>query len=79
MASTSQEMLSQEQILQLLESNGGEIKDTRTLWQEGGQKPSWQDIEASEQYFQRKAAWQVGLSGVLNSLQSKEVSAEHPI
>lgn len=73
MASTSQKPFTSEQILQLLESNSGEIKDSRKLWPENDQKPAWTDVEASEQYLQRKAAWQLELSAVLNSLTSREV------
>lgn len=73
MASSSQATLTQEQVLQLLDSKG-EIKDTRTLWPGEREKPSWQDEQASEEYFQRRAAWQVGLQGPLNSLNSREVS-----
>ena len=70
---SSQASLSQEQVLQLLESNGGTIKDTRTLWHGASEKPSWQDEAASEDFFKRRAAWQLSLQGVLSSLTSREV------
>lgn len=74
MASSSQALPSQEQVLQLIESNGGTIQDTRTLWKGPTEKPSWEDVTASEEYFNRRAAWQVSLTGILNSLRSRDVS-----
>jgi hypothetical protein len=79
MASSSQAVPSQEQLLQLVESHGGAIKDTRELWKSATEKPSWEDEAASEEYFKRRAAWQLSLQGILNSLISREVSIPFPL
>lgn len=64
----------QEQLLQLIESSKGRIADSRTLWKDHGTAPGGgDDPKAVEEYFRRRANWQLGLQGVLNSLKSREV------
>jgi hypothetical protein len=68
---------SQEQLLQLLETHKGRIADSRTLWKEEGSVPDGQDPKLVEEHFRRRANWQLGLQGVLNSLKSREVGMKH--
>jgi hypothetical protein len=77
MTSPSPALPSQEELLKLIDDNGGIIKDTRDLWKSPTPKPSWEDVTASDEYFNRRAAWQVSLTGVLNSLRSRDVSVSY--
>lgn len=69
----AQEVPTQEQLLQLIESNGGNIKDTRTLYKNDSSEPSNQDPKAIDEAFRKRADWQLGLQGILNSLKSREM------
>lgn len=69
----TQEIPSQEQVLQLIENNGGQIKDTRLLYKGEVKSNVAQDPKAAEESFRRRADWQLGLQGVLSSLKSREM------
>lgn len=62
---------SQEQLLQLL--GNSDVQDSRTLWHSDHAKPNSDDAKEVDEYFRKRAEWQLSLQGVLNSLKSREV------
>lgn len=72
-AASTTDLPSQEELLLIIETVGGEITDTRTLWKGPQSVPETGNVKAVEDVFRQRAEWQVALQGVLNSLKSREV------